>query len=120
MQGLNGLEPGTMAGAAGPVNHMEVIALIVKRDLTCLSPLGVHPGHSFANSQPAVRRHLFGHGQCPKLGSPGLAVAIVRPSAPQPAHALGLKGHQDGLTAAEDLVGRDLTGATAAITIENR
>jgi hypothetical protein len=119
MQGLNGLETGTVTGAASTMNNMEVIALIAKRGSTCLAPLGVHRGHSFANSQPAVRRHLLGDAQCPKLGSPGLAAAIVRQSAAQPAQALGLDGHQDGLTATENFVGRDLTRATATITIEN-
>ena len=119
-QSLNGLKTGSAASAAGTMENVEVIALIMKRRSARLLPLGSYQGDSFAQPRAAISGDLFRDSQRPELRGPSLAAVIVCETTSEPAQALRFNGHQDGLTTAEDLVGSDLARATAAVGIENR
>ncbi len=80
----------------------------------------IHQGDALGQAAAAIPCHLPEIGQRAKFRGPGVAVAVVRQAAGQPAQAVLLHHHQTRSAAQEDFIGRSLFDPRSSHRVEDR
>jgi hypothetical protein len=124
--GLFGGRPGSLRlrlrlpqAAAALAERVEVIQLLGDGLLPFLAALVVDPGQAVLQPLAAVVYQVFQRGQLLQLFGPLLAIATWGQTAAQPAQALRLNDHQDGLLPEEDLIASALACPCPGVLVEN-